>query len=147
MTFKSLVLVFLSVGILQAQENSKDVHAVQRTIKELFQSLSNRDSISLKNSCAVDIQLFEYGKIWNVDTLIRKAIVQNTSTDFKRTNTFDFIGTTVSRNTAWASYYIKSEFTKDGKESFVQWLETIILVKDKKSWKVKVLHSTLVKKG
>ncbi len=142
------ISIFSAVSALHAQENpTASQQAVQQAIKKVFQSLSDRDSISLKNSCTPDVLFFEYGKIWNVDTLIRKAITQNTASDFKRTNSFDFLYTTVEGNSAWASYHVKSEFTQNGKQSFAQWLETVILVKDKKRWKVKVLHSSLIKRG
>lgn len=147
--FLSFIFFIVStVGLLHAQENpTQHQQAVQQTIGKLFESLSNRDSISLKSYCTPDVRFFEYGRIWNLDTLIRKAIRQNTTTDFKRTNSFDFVDTTVEGNTAWASYYIKSEFTQNSKQSFVQWLETVVLVKDKKRWKVKVLHSSMIKRG
>lgn len=79
---------------LQAQESSTtSQQAVQQIVKNIFESLSNRDSISLK-IIALLMFCFEYGMIWNLDTLIRKAIIQNTTPDFNRINTFDFINTT-----------------------------------------------------
>ena len=93
-----------------------------------------------------DIALYEYGQVWNIDTLILKAITQNQATDFKRINTFDFINTTADKNTAWVTYRLQSAITRDGKQGTLQWLETIVLVKEKKQWKVKHLHSTLIKR-
>ena len=147
---KILFLAFFAIPLaqLRAQEKPTAIQqAVQQTVRNLFESLSRRDSISLKNNCTADVLFFEYGKIWNVDTLINKAITKNTAPDFKRINSFEFINTTVEGNTAWVSYHIKSDFTQNGKQSFVQWLETVVLVKDKKRWKLKVLHSTLIKRG
>jgi hypothetical protein len=82
-----------------------------------------------------------------MDTLILKAITQNQSADFKRTNSFEFIHTTVDKTTAWVTYRLQSIVIRDGKETTVQWLETVILVKEKKRWKVKHLHSTLIKRS
>jgi ketosteroid isomerase-like protein len=68
---------------LQAQQLlTKDQQEVQQTVIKLFDALSNRDSVSLKNYCAADIVLFENGSIWNADTLILKAITLNTATRF-----------------------------------------------------------------
>ena len=143
-----VLFIISTVRLLQAQEHpATSQQAVRQAIIKIFESLSDRDSVSLKNNCTADVLFFEYGQIWNLDTLIRKAIIQNTTTDFKRINSFNFIDTTVEGNTAWASYYLKSEFMRDGKQSFIQWLETVVLVKDKKRWRVKVLHSSLVKRG
>ena len=113
----------------------------------MFQALSNRDSATLKLYCAPDITLYEYGQIWSIDSLIRKAIVMNQSADFKRTNTFDFISTETDKTTAWVTYRLSSVITRDAKETVMQWLETVVLSKQKKRWKVKHLHSTLIKKS
>lgn len=82
-----------------------------------------------------------------MDTLINRAIILNTTTDFKRTNTIDFINTTIENNAAWSTYYLNSEITKDAKQVSVKWLETVILINEKSRWKVKVLHSSLLKRN
>ena len=76
-----------------------------------------------------------------------KAITINTAPDFKRINSFDFINTTVDNNTAWVTYNLHSEITRNGKQSTVQWMETVIVIKEKQKWKIKVLHSTLIKRN
>ena len=48
---------------------------------------------------------------------------------------------------ALVNYRLQSAITKDGKQSIVQRLETVVLVKEKKKWKVKHLHSTLIKRS
>ena len=128
----------------QLSTNQKEV---QQTVIKMFDALSNRDSVSLKLYCTADITLYEYGQAWNIDTLILKAITLNQSADFKRTNSFDFINITADKTTAWVTYYLNSAITRDGKQATVQWLETVVLVKERKQWKVKHLHSTLIKRG
>lgn len=137
-------LAILFTALLQAQSTASQ-QAVQQTVTKLFDALSNRDSVSLKQYCADDISLYEYGMAWNLDTLINRAITLNTATDFKRINTFEFINTTVNNNIAWTTYHLSSEITKDGKQASVKWLETVIVVNEKNKWKIKVLHSTLIK--
>lgn len=143
----SLLLLFSMSSMLLAQEPLKgNQQAVQQTIIKMFDALSNRDSISLKIYCTADIQLFEYGQIWNIDTLILKAITQNLGADFKRTNTIDFINITISKGTAWATYNNQADIFKNGKQTTVKWLETVVLVKEEKQWKINHLHSTLIKR-
>lgn len=144
----TLLLIVISFStFLSAQKPlTKDQQEVQQTVVNLFDALSNRDSISLKNNCSSDIALFENGSIWNIDTLILKAIALNTSTDFKRVNSIDFINTTVNKNIAWATYNLHSVITRDGKLVKVQWMETVVVVNENKKWKIKVLHSTLIKR-
>jgi hypothetical protein len=145
----SLFLIALSMSaMLMAQEPlTESQQDVQQTVVKMFDALSNRDSVSLKDYCTADIALYEYGQVWNIDTLILKAIIQNQAADFKRTNSFDFINTTVDKTMAWVTYRLQSAITRDGKQATVQWLETVILVKEKKQWKVKLLHSTLIKRS
>jgi len=142
-----LLIAFLFSAMLMAQKQlSTSQQAIQQTVIKMFDALSNRDSVSLKDYCTTDITLYEYGQVWNMDTLIMKAITLNQSADFKRTNSFDFLNTATDKNTAWVTYYLQSAINRDGKQSTVQWLETVVLIKEKKEWKVKHLHSTLIKR-
>jgi SnoaL-like domain len=141
------LIVFSTSSMLMAQEQPTAIQqSVQQTVIKMFDALSNRDSVNLKNYCSADITLYEYGQVWNIDTLILKAITQNQSADFKRTNSFDFINTTTDKTMAWVTYRLQSLMTRDGKQGTAQWLETVVLVKEKKQWKIKHLHSTLIKR-
>lgn len=143
----SLILMLVIVSAMSiAQPLTKQEQDVRQVIQKMFDALSNRDSVSLKAYCTADITLYEYGQTWNIDTLILRAITLNPATDFKRINSFDFINTKADKTTAWATYHLQSVLTRDGKQSTVQWLETVIVVKEKKQWKVKHLHSTLIKR-
>ena len=145
--------IFLSIAItvtafLQAQQLfSTKQQEIQQTVVKMFQALSDRDSIALKSYCSPDITLYEYGQIWNMDTLIRKGITMNQSADFKRTNTFDFINTETDKTKAWITYRLSSVITKDTKETTIQWLETVFLERLNNQWKVKHLHSTVIKRS
>ncbi|MEO7394017.1 MAG: nuclear transport factor 2 family protein [Chitinophagaceae bacterium] len=141
-----LASIFISIALVAQQHSTKEQLAVQQTVVKLFTALSNRDSISLKAHCTGNITLYEYGQVWNIDTLILKAIIQNQSADFKRTNSFEFINTTADKKTAWVTYRLQSVILKDSKQVTVQWLETVVLIKQRKQWKVKHLQSTLIKR-
>jgi len=145
----SLLLIAFSISaIMMAQEQlSTSQQEIQQTVIKMFDALSNRDSVSLKNYCSADITLYEYGQVWNIDTLIVKAITQNQAADFKRINSFEFINTTTDKTTAWVTYRLQSAITRDSKQATVQWLETVVLVKVRNQWKVKHLHSTLIKRS
>ena len=145
----ALFLTVFSIStLLYCQESlTKKQERVQHAVVKLFDALSNRDSISLKAYSTTDITLYEYGQIWNMDTLILKAITLNQSADFKRTNSFEFINTMVDKTTASVTYRLQSVIVKDGKQVTSQWLETVVLVREKKEWRVKHLHSTLIKRS
>ena len=138
----------LCYSLIQAQQSTtNNQQAPQQAVVKLFDALSNRDSVNLKVYSTADVTLYEYGQVWNIDTLIQKAITSNQSADFKRTNSFEFINTTVDKTMAWVTYRLQSVIFKDGKQTTVQWLETVVLVKERKRWKVKHLHSTLIKRS
>ena len=71
----------------------------------------------------------------------------NTAVDFKRTNTFEFVRTETDKNIAWVTYRLSSAITKDRKQITIQWLETVVLERQNKQWKVKHLHSTVIKRS
>ena len=146
-TILPILAIYFSTLLQAQQQLTNDQREVHQTVINFFGALSNRDSVSLKNNSTVDILLFETGSIWNADTLILKAITLNTATDFKRINSFDFINTTIADNTAWTTYNLHSEITRNGKQATVQWMETVIAIKEKQKWKIKVLHSTLIKRN
>jgi ketosteroid isomerase-like protein len=149
-SLKRIILLVISIhasACLFAQPPlTKDQQAVQQTLVSFFEALSNRDSVSLKKYATADIALFEYGSIWTIDTLIRKAITLNTSKDFKRSNAFEFISTKVNANTAWVSYRLRSDISSDGRKTILRWLESVVAVREKGLWKIALLHSTLIKR-
>ena len=139
--------ILLSIFVLGQQTLTRDQQQVQEAVVKMFEALSNRDSVSLKAYCTADITLYEYGHIWNMDTLIHNVITLNTAADFKRSNTFDFIHTETDKNTAWVTYRLRLVITLVSKEIIAEWLETIVLAKQRNQWKVKHLHSTLLNKS
>jgi ketosteroid isomerase-like protein len=145
---KSLIFIhciFLS-STATAQVPTKNQLEVQQTIINIFEALSNRDAIGLRNACTPDVRFYEYGESWTIDTLINRAITKNITADFKRINTFEFINTTLKGEVAWATYNLTSTITSNGNERVVNWNETVILLRERKQWKLTVLQSTRVGK-
>ncbi len=142
-----IIAFFVTVFATGQQRFSKEQKELQQTVVNMFEALSNRDSMALKSYCIPDVTFYEYGQIWNIDSLIRKAITMNQSADFKRINTFDFINVEADKTKAWLTYQLSSVITKDSKETVIQWLETVVLAIQDKQWKVKHLHSTLIKRS
>lgn len=140
------IAIFLATELQGQQQFSREQQEIQQAVVEMFEALSERDSVALKYYCTPDVTLYEYGQIWNLDTLIRKAITMNQSVDFERTNTFEFIHTESSKTTAWVTYRLNSIIMKDATKIDILWLETVVLAKQRKHWKVKHLHSTLIRR-
>ncbi len=140
--FLLLLIVCCFCKITSAQSITQKEQAVQKTVVKLFDALSNNDTAGIKLYITADIHFFEYGQIWTTDTIIHKMMLSSGMAGFKRTNKFDFVSTSINGNTAWTTYYLHSEITRNGKQEIVNWMETVVLVKEKKQWKINVLHST-----
>jgi ketosteroid isomerase-like protein len=137
-----LTIVLLLSAIASAQHKKKQREPVQQTVEKMFATLTNADTVALKLFCTADIRFYEYGQIWTIDTLIQKLMQSKSIPDFKRTNSFEFVSTTIKGKTAWVTYYLQSTITRNGKEELIKWMETVVLLKEKKNWKINVLHST-----
>jgi c-di-AMP phosphodiesterase-like protein len=144
---KILLVALLFTAMVHAQTTSTPEQiAIQQTIENLFAALTKGDTTAMKKMTTNTVRFYEYGEVWPMDTLISKVMKNKSTADFKRTNKFEFVNTTIHKNTAWATYYLQSNFTRNGKEELVRWMETVVLIKDKKQWKIDVLHSTRLTK-
>jgi len=145
---KLLFIALLFTAMVHAQITlTPEQITVQQTIENLFAALTNVDTTAMKNFTTSTVRFYEYGEVWPMDTLISKVMKSKSIPDFKRTNQFEFVNATINKNTAWATYYLQSNFTRNGKEELVKWMETVVLIKDKKQWKIDVLHSTRLQKN
>lgn len=138
-------LLFITNTLL-AQPPSED-HKVQEVVVRFFEGLTERNLEKMQECTTPDFTILEHGVIWNIDTLVALAS-RPVPADFKRFNTFDFFQTEISKDMAFVSYRNKAAISKSGEQRTVQWLESAVFVKEGKSWKMKMLHSTrLPKKG
>jgi ketosteroid isomerase-like protein len=130
-----------------AQPVNKETLAVQQAVENMFATLTNVDTAALKTFVTADVHFYEYGQVWTIDSLIQKVIQGSSTPGFKRTNSFEFVNTSINKKTAWVTYYLQSTFTRNGKEDIVKWMETVVLIKEIKNWKITVLHSTRLPKN
>ncbi len=142
-----LFIAMLLSAMVQAQSVTGEQRVVQQAIEKTFAALTNADTTALKLYCTGDVKFYEYGQIWTMDTLIQKVMQTKSIPDFKRNNSFAFVSTTINKKTAWVTYYLQSTISRSGKEENIKWMETVILLKDKKQWRINVLHSTRLVKS
>lgn len=139
------IVLLLSVGA-NAQTTPEE-KMVQQTVENMFATLTNADTTALKKIVTANVRFYEYGQVWTIDTLIQKVLQSKSITDFRRTNKFEFVSTTINNRAAWTTYYLQSEITRNGKQETIRWMETVVLVEEKKQWKIAVLHSTRLVKN
>lgn len=98
MKISSFVILLLFVTVTAtAQPANKQELVVQQTIQNLFTVLSNRDTAGLRLHSTADVHFYVYGEVWTIDTLIQNVMFVKPA-DYKRTNSFDFVNTTIDGN-------------------------------------------------
>lgn len=142
-----LAAACLVAGLLPAAAQSQpfaEALPVQQAITEVFDGFSALSLEKIMRHCTPDVTILEDGVVWNADS-IAAAFMRMKGVDFKRVNSFDFLQTEVRGNTAWTSYYNQADVQANGKARQVRWLESAVLVKEADGWKIKVLHSTVIR--
>ena len=143
----NLLLIALLLSAIAYTQTMQQQKTVQQTVEKMFATLTTADTMALKTFVTANVHFYEYGQVWTIDSLIQKVTQSASIPDFKRTNSFEFVSIAINKNTAWVTYYLQSTFTRNGKEELVKWMETVVLIKQKKQWKINVLHSTRLPKN
>ena len=119
----------------------KEKTAIESTIVKFFDGLTDVDSMKLKATTTNDFLLLEVGEVWNMDTLMHK-ITMSKNPNRKRVNTFKFIKTEQKNDVAWVSYFNTADISMGERKQSIRWLESAVLLRQGKEWKIKLLHST-----
>ena len=141
---KTLFIALLFVG-LGTKAQSTGQTKVNESLVKLFDALAALDMKTIKEFSTKDLTILESGVVWNLDTIARK-VDQLKAVNFSRTNHLDFVQTEIKGNTAWSVYYNSADMIIDGLEVHRKWLESAVLLKEGKVWRVKLLHSTTLNK-
>ena len=136
------IAMFLTTMNLLGQNT--DQTKVNQSLLKLFDALAALDMNGIKESSTKDLTILESGAVWNLDTLAHK-IDGLKAVSFSRTNHLDFVKTEIKGAIAWVVYYNSADMIIEGVEVHRKWLESAVLVKESKIWKVKLLHSTTLK--
>ena len=143
-----LVAAFFSLArradaqVIKSGEQRK----VEATVEGLFAGIAELSPPKIRAYATADMMLLENGVVWTVDSLVNALARVNKAT-YSRKNSFDFIRTEVTDNTAWVAYRNTADVTKDGRSATIRWLESAALVKVGDAWKIKLLHSTRLPAG
>jgi Domain of unknown function (DUF4440) len=138
----ALFILFLTSPAL-AQKLTEQ-QQVQQVLRLVFEAFSEGSVSKMEQALTPDVKVLETGEVWTIDT-IRLYFEKPRPNDFKRINTLDFFQTEVEGKMAFVSYHNTAAIHANGKDRLVKWLESAVLVKQGKSSKVKMLHSTRLK--
>jgi hypothetical protein len=136
-------LLLISLLLISSAEifAQTDKIKIESSIVGFFNGLSLVNPDTLKFYSTPDFQLLEDGEVWTLDTLIARVMPRQKA-NIQRINTFKFIRTEISGKMAWVSYDNAAEFRLGDKQQTKKWMESAVLVKNKGSWKIQLLHST-----
>lgn len=135
--------MLLSLSFNSKSFCQKEKDSIEASISRFFDGISEIDADKLKAYATEDFILLEDGHLWNMDTLVNKISTRKNS-GIKRVNKFQFIKTEQNENIAWVSYHNTADFSLNEKQQTVNWLESAVLKKEDRRWKIKLLHSTRV---
>ena len=135
-----LFLLFLISTTLFAQKQTEQ-QQVQQVLRLVFEAFAEGSVAKMEQALTADVKILETGEVWTLDT-VRSYFARPRPADFKRINTLDFFQTEVEGKMAFVSYHNTAAIHANGKDRMVKWLESAVLVKQGKSWRVKMLHST-----
>jgi len=137
------LMMILSLSLV-AQGQEKENTVIQSSVVRLFEGMSAIDADLIKAELTDDFILLEDGKIWNTDSLLN-AVLKYKVLDIQRLNKLEFVSTQQKGNTAWVSYFNRADLSYKGKQMAVRWLESAVLVNEDRRWRIKMLHSTVLK--
>lgn len=137
---------------LSSSAESDIKQVIQSTFDHVF---SNLDTAAFDTYCTGDFLLLEDGMVMDADSVKRFLVgviqpqldqLRSQGRKVERINSFDFVKTTVSGNTAWVAYRNHASIVIDGNEvDRPHWLESAVLVNTSSGWKIQLLHSTVLK--
>jgi len=143
-----LLLIISSLSFAQNQKE-EDILSLKKLVEDSFQDiLTDLKSEKIADYYTEDFILIENGEIWNNDS-VRNYLEKTRLRTPKptRENQFDFFSMEIMDDVAWVSYFNTATFTTENSTPrIINWLETIIAVRTKEGWRIKLLHNSPGKK-
>ena len=136
-------LVFGILFLAACQSAPTDTAAVEQVVIDYFEAISTNDPAAADAVCTADYTLLENGLFWNNDSLFAMA---GPMFDQGATITYRFEGfqTTIKGNFAWTLYHNYGLMTMGGVETPLHWVESANFVYEDGTWKMALLHSTVM---
>lgn len=123
-----------------------DAATIRQAIKDVYSIFFvDRNKQKYRSLLTDDYLLLENGEILDIEGDM--ALMPAADSDYRRTDAFDFRSVKIHGDTAYAVYFLKSEMTdkKNGTRNR-EWLESAILRRSDKGWRMALLHSTRIVK-
>tara|TARA_R110000868_G_scaffold15005_1_gene69012 strand:+ start:37 stop:510 length:474 start_codon:yes stop_codon:yes gene_type:complete len=152
---KLLFVFFLIIMSCQKEKveivtnNNDDFKTVEQVVQRIFDDIwSDKKAELLTKYHTDDFILLEHGEVWTNDTIAnwcKRAKLRDEGV--KRINSFDFFEAKREGNRIWMAYHNYATITKDTISRKLEWLESIVAVKQDSIWKLELMHSTRVNRN
>lgn len=133
----------------QTTDNTEDFKAVEQVVQGVFDDIwSGKKAELLTKYHTNDFILLEHGEVWTNDTIANwceRAKLRDAGV--KRINNFDFFEAKREGNRIWMAYHNYATIKKDTLERKLEWLESIVAIKEDSIWKLELMHSTRVNRN
>lgn len=104
-----------------------------------FTALSEANHQGIRDSTTENFVVLEQGEVWNLEKLL-SLVRPRTSL---RRNFFSVVSEEVRGDTALVSYWNKAlETSENGEERTRAWLESVVVVNERGTWRILQMHST-----
>jgi ketosteroid isomerase-like protein len=141
----NLLIANLLIGllILSGCQSGNDTDSAEAAFRSFFETAENKDYEGMRNHCTPDFIVFEDGIIWTIEDWIDflrplegKASIKYDFRDLKKTR---------DGNTVWLTYNNVADAEIEGAPVQFNWLESAVLKRRNREWKLAFLHSTASK--
>lgn len=134
------------------QDSAADQAAVQQLIQNIFDNIwSGTDTSFVGRYHTNDFILLEHGELWTNDTIrnyqLRKAA--NLQADAPaRKNSFSFFRTEQNGDEIWTAYHNYGHWVTETQDTVnaAEWLESAVAIRTDGGWKLRMMHSTRVRR-
>lgn len=150
-----ITLIFAACQPKTAEQQEQSITPEEEQIaKDLIQGVfddiwARADSTKLLDYHTDDFILLEHGEVWTNDTIYQYMREQNTRSNRPiRTNEMDYLWIEKYGQSIQLGYHNYADFTQG--DSIVykgQWLESALAVPTENGWRLKMMHSTRVRRS
>lgn len=138
---KTFSFLAITLGFLTTcQPKKEDPEVLKKVLTDYFDGIKTQDLGKLNSLTTTDFVLFENGKIWTNDSLVR---TNPKIKSIQRNWTFEFLKADIDNQSGDLIYYNHGDFViNDTLQRRPEWLESATFKKVDGKWKLKFLHSS-----
>lgn len=141
-----ITALFLLIALNPLRAQDAEILRAQQTVTGFFDALAQMENNTLKSYVTNDFLLLEDAQLFRTADLLTE-MEKVRMFDIQRINTIKFFDGKRNGKTIWLTYQNTADFLMDNKKMQLNWLESAILVKQGRQWKIQLMHVTTMPDG